>query len=352
MFIQNGDRNPVEILANPDSSVTGTLNWQQHMKRAIRSVDKLLSAVGLDSEICELPPEALEFPVFVPLPFLARIEKGNPADPLLRQVLPTADEGISPDHYSTDPLGEQAATLNDGLLQKYQKRVLVIASAACAINCRYCFRRHFPYQTAAIGQKRWTETLSAIQSDDSTNEVILSGGDPLTVPDESLENIFNRLADIDHVDRIRLHTRLPIVIPQRVTDQLLESIWRFRKSRTGRQVVIVVHSNHKNELDDETCDALRLLSQSATQVLNQSVLLAGVNDNEDTLVDLSEQLLAANVLPYYLHQLDPISGTSHFEVPVDQGKALIDAIRARLPGYAVPRYVQELEGEPNKTVLA
>ena len=322
------------------------------MKRAIRSVDGLLSAVGLESEFEELPKEALQFPVFVPIPFLQRIEKGNPNDPLLRQVLPIADEGFSPEHYSTDPLGEQAATLSDGLLQKYQKRVLVIASAACAVNCRYCFRRHFPYETAAIGQERWKETIAAIQADSTVNEVILSGGDPLTVADESLENILERIAKIEHVQRVRLHTRLPIVIPQRVPDRLLESLWSFGKSRTGRQVVVVVHSNHENELDDTVCDSLRLLDQSVTQMLNQSVLLAGVNDCADTLVKLSERLLTANVLPYYLHQLDPINGTSHFEVPIEKGRALIDAIRARLPGYAVPRYVQELEGEPNKTVLA
>ena len=322
------------------------------MKQAIRSVDGLLSAVGLESESRELPPEALDFPVFVPIPFLQRIEKGNLSDPLLRQVLPVAAEGKSPEHYSTDPLGEQAATLSDGLLKKYQKRVLVIASGACAVNCRYCFRRHFPNETAAIGQERWSETIAAVAADDSINEVILSGGDPLTVSDGSLERIFARTGEIEHVQRIRIHTRLPIVIPQRVTDRLLESIWGFRKSRTGRQVIVVVHSNHANELDDAVCDSLRLLHQSATQVLNQSVLLARVNDDADTLVNLSERLLVANVLPYYLHQLDPIHGVSHFEVSVEKGQQLVTAIRARLPGYAVPRYVQELEGEPNKTVLA
>ena len=322
------------------------------MKRAVRSVDKLLAMVGLEPQFGDLPQEARDFPVFVPLPYLERIKKGNPADPLLRQVLPVAEEGQSPSHFSTDPLGEQAATLADGLLQKYQKRVLVIASAACAINCRYCFRRHFPYETAAIGDYRWAETIEAIRKDPSVNELILSGGDPLTISDGKLEDIFERIANIDHVQRIRLHTRLPIVIPQRVTDGLLEMFWRFRKSKMGRQVVVVVHSNHANELDDAVANSLRLLSESASQVLNQSVLLAGVNDNAETLVELSERLLSAEVLPYYLHQLDPIKGTAHFEVPVETGLKLIDSIRAQLPGYAVPRYVQELAGEPNKTVLA
>ena len=322
------------------------------MKQAVRSVDKLLSLVGLDPQTEKLPSEALDFPVFVPIPYLNRIEKGNFADPLLRQVLPVAEEGQSPQHFSTDPLGEQAATLSDGLLQKYRKRVLVIASAACAINCRYCFRRHFPYETAAIGDRRWTETLDSISSDPSVNEVILSGGDPLTISDEKLESIFERIADIDHVQRIRIHTRLPIVIPQRVTDALLETIWKFRKSGRGRQVVVVVHSNHANELDNAVCNSLRTIGESVTQLLNQSVLLAGVNDQTDTLVELSERLLWADVLPYYLHRLDPIRGTAHFDVSSERGIELIRSIRAELPGYAVPRFVQELAGEPGKTVLA
>ncbi len=322
------------------------------MKRSVRSVDKLLTMVGLEPLAGELPSEALDFPVFVPLPYLERIEKGNAADPLLRQVLPVFDEGKSPAHFSTDPLGEQSATLADGLIQKYQKRVLVIASAACAINCRYCFRRHFPYETAAIGDRRWSDTIEAIELDSSVNEVILSGGDPLTISDATLQDVFQRISRIDHVQRIRLHSRLPIVIPQRVTNDLLQMFWQFRKSRTGRQVVVVVHTNHSNELDNTVCDSLRLLSESASQILNQSVLLAGVNDQIETLVELSERLLAASVLPYYLHQLDPIQGTAHFEVPIERGLELIRSIRARLPGYAVPRYVQELAGEPSKTVLA
>ncbi len=322
------------------------------MKSAVRSVGQLLAELDLESEITDLPAEAAKFPVFVPRPFLARIEKGNITDPLLRQVLPIPDEGVSPGHFSTDPLAEQAATLHDGLIQKYQKRVLVIASAACAVNCRYCFRRHFPYESAAIGRPRWEEIANSIAADTSLNEVILSGGDPLTVSDERLSEILGMLAEIKHVQRVRIHSRLPIVIPQRVTDSLLDVLWQFRNSRVGRQVVMVVHTNHANEIDDDVADSLRRLSETATQTLNQSVLLAGVNDDAETLIGLSERLLLANVLPYYLHQLDPIIGTSHFEVPVLKGKQLIESIRARLPGFAVPRYVQELAGENSKTVIA
>lgn len=342
----------MKILANPERSVTASLNWQPYIKSAIRSAEALLKAVDLESAIEDLPPEARAFATFVPQPYLDRIEKGNLSDPLLRQVLPQSAEGHSPEHFLADPLGEQAATVKDGLIQKYNKRVLVIASAVCAINCRYCFRRHFPYETAALGSSRWQEIIAAIQSDASLNEVILSGGDPLTITDEKLQEIFELIADVKHIERIRIHTRLPIVIPQRVTDEFLAVMQKFRESRAGRQVIVVVHANHANELDDQVCQSLRRLGESASQVLNQSVLLAKVNDNVDALVDLSQRLLAANVIPYYLHQLDPILGAAHFEVPIERGVELITAMRAQLPGFAVPRYVQELAGEPAKKVLA
>lgn len=325
------------------------------MKSAIRSTEKLLSAVELDHLIDEngaVPAGADQFSVFVPLPFLSRIKKGNVNDPLLRQVLPIAAEDESPAHFSTDPLGEQAATLQDGVLQKYQRRVLVIASSACAINCRYCFRRHFPYETAAIGDARWQKTIDQIAADPSVNEVILSGGDPLTVSDQKLESIIERIAAVPHVVRLRIHSRLPIVIPQRVTSRLTSALKNFNQSQAGRQTIMVVHCNHANEIDSDVQQSLEQLSVACTQLLNQSVLLAGVNDNDDALVNLSERLLASHVLPYYLHQLDPIEGAAHFEVDIEKGLRLVAAMRARLPGFGVPRYVQEIAGEPNKTVLA
>ena len=342
----------MEILANSEQSVTAITNWQQQLKSSLRSVESLLLALGLESAIGELPAEALDFSTFVPQPYLNRIRKRDLADPLLRQVLPVAAEGESPPHFLKDPLGEQAATVRDGLIQKYQKRVLVVASAVCAINCRYCFRRHFPYETAAQGTQRWQQIIAAIELDSSLNEVILSGGDPLMISDEKLSDILTKIADIDHIDRVRIHTRLPIVIPQRITDQLLAALSTFRESRSGRQVIVVVHCNHANEIDAEVCRSLELLRKSVTQVLNQSVLLRGVNDDVEVLIDLSERLLQAGAMPYYLHQLDPIVGAAHFEVPISQGCDLISAMRARLPGFAVPRYVQEIAGEPSKTVLA
>ena len=322
------------------------------MKQAIRTVENLFSEVHLKSGQHQLPPEALEFPVFVPIPYLNRIEKGNPQDPLLRQVLPVREEAFSPEHFEKDPLDEESATIESGLLKKYRGRVLVIASGSCAINCRYCFRRHFPYETASLGQSRWQQVLASIRSDLSINEIILSGGDPLTVPDGPFAKILDRICSIEHIEKIRIHSRLPIVIPQRVTSGLLEAMRRFRNSRADRQVYFVVHTNHPNELDSSVCEALKAIKNSVTQLMNQSVLLAGVNDDVDTLAQLSERLLVAETLPYYLHQLDPIQGTAHFEVPISRGVDLVREMRKRLPGFGVPRYVQELAGEPNKTVLA
>ncbi len=346
--------NPVAVNCSLEQSCS-TPTWQHHMKSAIRSTEKLLDAVELGHLLegnTGIPAGAKQFPVFVPLPFLNRIKKGDLEDPLLKQVLPVTAEDHSPDHFSKDPLGEQAATVRDGLLQKYRKRVLVISSSACAINCRYCFRRHFPYQTSTKGDAQWDETIAKIAGDPTVNEVILSGGDPLTVADEKLETVIRKVAAIEHVKRLRIHSRLPIVIPQRVTRRLLETFDSFRDSCSDRQTVFVVHCNHANEIDGDVAQSLKQLRGSCTQLLNQSVLLLGVNDSEDALVDLSERLMACGALPYYLHQLDPIEGASHFEVDPKKGLALIEAIRARLPGFGVPRYVQEIAGEPNKTVLA
>lgn len=347
----------MQILANPDDSVFGSASspqgeptWQQIMKNAVRTADTLLEAVGLDGKSVPLAKPDGKFPVFVPQPYLQRIEQGNPSDPLLRQVLPLAEEDFSPANFVTDPLSEGAATLGDGLLQKYQGRVLVVTTGACAIHCRYCFRRHFPYQTAPRGDEKWQATLEQISGDPTVNEVILSGGDPLTLADEKLAFIFDAIAQIKHLRRIRIHTRLPIVIPQRVTDRLLELMLTAR-SQHNLQITTVVHSNHPNEIDEPVTDALKRLNQASSQLLNQSVLLAGVNDTADALVALSQKLLAAETLPYYLHQLDRVQGASHFEVDIETGKQIIQQMRGRLPGFGVPRYVQEIAGEASKTVI-
>lgn len=321
--------------------------WQQIMKTAIRTVPDLLDYLKLTAHPDSETKAESKFPVFAPLPYLQRIRPQDPADPLLRQVLPVIAEDESPPHFSVDPLGEDAATLKPGLLQKYHGRLLVVATGACAIHCRYCFRRHFPYSDGPGGAALREELANSLAEDDTLEEVILSGGDPLTMVDEAFSALVDTVEAAAHIKRLRIHTRLPIVIPQRVTRMLVE-----RLSSSRLQKVIVVHSNHANEIDDDVIESLQRLDASDTQMLNQSVLLKGVNDSADALVDLSQRLMDAGVLPYYLHQLDPVIGAAHFEVPIEHGLKLINDIRARLPGYAVPRYVQEIAGQPNKTVLA
>ena len=322
------------------------MTWQEEMKAGVRDLPSLLAQLGLP-EAGTVTKGEQQFPVFAPASYLSRIEPGNPDDPLLRQVLPLAAEDRSPSHFSKDPLGESSATLRPGLIQKYRGRVLLIATGACAIHCRYCFRRHFPYQQTPVSTADWEPAIERIHDDPSIREVILSGGDPLTLVDPKLQQLISRLQSIPHLRRLRIHTRLPIVIPRRITAELVQLL-----SATSLQVWFVLHCNHGNEIDAPVSDAIGALRQVGIQVLNQSVLLRGVNDDPATLIQLSEKLLMSGVLPYYLHQLDPVQGVSHFHVPVATGRQLIDEMRAELPGYAVPRYVQEIAGRPGKVVLA
>lgn len=324
-------------------------SWQQQIRLAVRSVDQLL-------EQLKLPPNELEnariqairdFPTFVPLPYLARIRPGDPDDPLLRQVLPTFAEDQSPESYSIDPLGESESTLQPGMLQKYAGRVLLVTTGACAVNCRYCFRRHFPYEESPKSPRQWQTAIEQIAEDPTIEEVILSGGDPLMLVDKNLEQLVKQLDSISHLTRLRIHTRLPVVIPQRVTDDLLEIL-----SASRLQQFLVIHSNHAREIDAAVESALARLRGTGIVLLNQSVLLHRVNDRSDTLIALSKRLLECRVLPYYLHKNDAVIGTSHFEVSVNRGIELIEEMRKSLPGYAVPKFVQEIAGQPNKTVLA
>jgi EF-P beta-lysylation protein EpmB len=317
------------------------------MKLAVRCPRRL-------AEYLELPPEAIgceqaasEFPLFVPLPYLERMQPGNPADPLLRQVLPSREECQFEPGFSHDPVGESQFQPARGLLQKYQGRVLLVATGSCAIHCRYCFRRHFPYGHGDRTRSAWDEAINHIERDLSITEVILSGGDPLTLVDAGLEQLIRRIENISHVVRLRIHTRLPIVIPQRMTEDLVNTLARSRL-----MVVVVVHCNHANEIDDAVGRAIGLLTGNSITVLNQAVLLQGVNDEIESLVALSGRLFDLRVLPYYLHQLDPVAGAAHFQVPIERGLQLVQQMRMRLPGYLVPRYVQEIAGQPNKTILA
>ncbi len=339
------------LTTDPDFVRAETGSWQQQMKVAVRTVSELLERLNLPANQGRGQIKSVkaveQFPVFVPLPFLRRIEPGNPADPLLRQVLPVVAEDIVSPGYQADPLGESEATLTPGLLQKYDGRVLLVTTGACAVNCRYCFRRHFPYQESPSSTTQWQPALDQIANDPTLQEVILSGGDPLTLVDERLEKLIERLDDVEQLRRLRIHTRLPIMIPQRITDRLLEML-----SGTRLKTVMVIHSNHANEIDADVQSSLANIRNAGILLLNQSVLLRGVNDHAATLADLSNRLLDCGVLPYYLHKNDPVSGTSHFEVTVERAVEIIEQLRAQLPGYAVPRLVQEIAGQPNKTVLA
>jgi EF-P beta-lysylation protein EpmB len=322
--------------------------WRDELRLAVREPAELLVALDLPAELADSARQAAgSFPLFAPWPYIGRMKKGDPADPLLRQVLPLADELVEQPGYSIDPVGDTAARLAAGLLQKYSSRTLLVTTGACAIHCRYCFRRHFPYSESPKAPDAWQPAIDRIVADESIDEVILSGGDGLTLVDGHLRELARRLAAIPHVRRLRVHTRLPIVIPQRVTSDLLD--W-LRGTRLAP--IMVVHANHPQEIDEEVAAALTRLIEAGIPVLNQAVLLRGVNDNASALIELSRRLVDLRVMPYYLHQLDRTVGTAHFEVPISRGLELIAQMRRSLPGYAVPRYVQEVAGESHKRVLA
>lgn len=284
------------------------------------------------------------FSLRVPRPFLRRMRRGDSQDPLLLQVLPGAQELVASAGFSADPLEEQAANPVPGVVHKYHGRLLLIAAGQCAINCRYCFRRQFPYADNHLSRSQWQTALDYIRDRTELREVILSGGDPLVLNDRQLRWLSGELAALGHLDKLRVHTRLPIVAPSRITDELLD--W-FAGSRL--KPVLVLHCNHPNEIDSAVRKALARLREAGVTLLNQAVLLRGVNDSEAALRDLSETLFAAGVLPYYLHQLDRVQGAAHFEVDDARALELIGALRRDLPGYLVPKLVREIPGEPSKS---
>ncbi len=338
------------IVASDLGSVRATVSqpesWQSAMKSAIRDAGELCRELNLPADIARRLA-ADSFPVFAPRPYVAKMVPGDANDPLLLQVLPRHEEGLPSEGFVTDAVGDLDASRAPGLIHKYQGRVLLIATGACAIHCRYCFRQHFPYESTPRSLEAWQPAIDQIAADDSIDEVILSGGDPLTLVDDLLERLVSTLEQIPHVTRLRIHTRLPIVIPQRVTDGMIGWLTRSRLVP-----FVVIHANHARELDDDVAEAITKLTQAGVPVLNQTVLLRGVNDNIETLAELSRTLVNLRVVPYYLHQLDRVQGTQHFEVPVERGIELIEQLRTRLPGYAVPQYVQEIRGESSKHVIA
>ena len=321
--------------------------WQQAWREAVRDPRELLSLLGLDRLADRVSAEAAgQFPLRVPRGFVARMRHGDPGDPLLRQVLPLDDEMRVVPGFALDAVGDSAARAGTGIIQKYQGRALLVATGSCAVHCRYCFRRHFPYAEETAARDGWREAVALIRADPGIDEVLLSGGDPLSLATSKLAELTDALAGIAHLKRLRIHSRLPVVLPERVDDALLEWL-----AALPWPVAFVIHANHANEFDTSVDAALLRLRQAGAQLLNQAVLLRGVNDSVDALADLSERSFAAGVLPYYLHQLDRVQGVAHFEVEDTQALALHGALAARLSGYLVPRLVREIPGDTGKRPL-
>jgi EF-P beta-lysylation protein EpmB len=332
---------------NQIAEVTTPPSWQRALASAIRDPDALIDILRLPEGLRAAARQADEmFPLFVTHSFLARMQPGDPADPLLLQVLPLDRETAAAPGFNADPLIEGKFHVAPGLLQKYAGRALLIATGVCAIHCRYCFRRSFAYADEPRQMSEWESAFEQLRADPSIREIILSGGDPLMLTDLRLGEFVSRLDEISHLDRLRIHTRLPIVLPERVTDSLLELL-----TATRMTPFVVVHANHPAEIVGDCAAALRRLVRGGLTVLNQAVLLRGVNDSVEALAELSDRLVNLGVIPYYLHQLDRVAGAAHFEVSESRGIDLVTQLRARLPGYAVPQYVREVPGGPHKMPL-
>lgn len=340
-------RSPADVQSVPLALPQERAPWQRQLAGVIRDPVELCRRLDLDP--AWLPgAEAGHglFEVRVPEAYLSRIRPGDPTDPLLRQVLPLGEETLEVPGYLADPLQEAEHTPAKGLIHKYAGRVLLIASPSCAINCRYCFRRHFPYGENAPSRAQWEASLDTLRGDASIREAILSGGDPLAASDRQLAWLVERLDAIPHLKRLRIHSRLPVVIPERVDDALLGWL-----SATRLQKVLVLHINHANEIDEAVIAACARLKQAGVTLLNQSVLLRGVNDSVAALAALSERLFEAGILPYYLHVLDPVAGAAHFDIPDDQARELVAGLRQVLPGFLMPTLAREVPGEASKTPL-
>lgn len=321
-------------------------DWRRAWRDVVTDPLELLQVLGLQHLAARLPAGAAGFALRVPRGFVARMRHGDAADPLLRQVLPLDDELQAVPGFDLDAVGDLAARGARGLLHKYAGRALLVATGSCAVHCRYCFRRHFPYGEETAAAQGWQESIDYLRANPEVGEVILSGGDPLSLTTPKLAELTRQLCTLPQVRRLRLHTRLPVVLPERIDAELLAWL-----AALPWPVVMVIHANHANELDQSVADALHALHNCGVRLLNQSVLLRGVNDDPCTLVQLSERLFECQVQPYYLHQLDRVAGTAHFEVPQAQAMTLAAQVRARLPGYLVPLLVRETAGLASKSPL-
>jgi EF-P beta-lysylation protein EpmB len=336
-----------QSLSTLDPTAGRTPTWQQALREAVRDVAELAALLDLPlRSLTDVVCPGADFPLLVPRGFVARMRKGDMRDPLLLQVLPRSAELLEVAGFTADPV-EEIGLAESGVVRKYARRVLLIASGACPVHCRYCFRRAFPYQSQQAGREEWAQALSALRNTPDVDEVILSGGDPLTLGNRRLSLLFAGLAELGTVSRVRIHTRFPIVLPERIDAGFCAIL-----EETPLATVMVVHANHANEFDSTVAAALGAVTRTSTTVLNQSVLLRGVNDDVDALANLSERAFACGALPYYLHLLDRVAGAAHFDVDEPRARALHAALTARLPGYLVPRLVREIPGRPSKTLIA
>lgn len=322
-------------------------DWQMSLKSLVTDPAELLALLDLPAVHLDAAVRAAElFPLRVPREFIALMQPGNINDPLLKQVLPIDAEFIDKPGFITDPLEEASARPVPGVVHKYRDRLLLILSGACAINCRYCFRRHFPYADNRISGSATQVALEYIQAQSDLREVIFSGGDPLVTADARLKEIIGKISEIPHIERLRIHSRLPVVIPSRITEPLIQVLTKSRL-----QTALVLHINHPREISPELVDACERLRKAGVTLLNQAVILRDINDQLPTQVELSRALYRAGILPYYLFLFDPVKGASHFDIPEREARALAAKMQSELPGYLMPRLAREVPGEPSKTLL-
>lgn len=321
-------------------------SWQKELGQVFTDPEKLLHYLSIDTDEHKESFSARKlFPVRVPVPFADRMRQGDINDPLLQQVMTSSHEFINKAGFSDDPLLEQDTPV-PGLLHKYDNRVLLMLKTACAINCRYCFRRHFPYQDNSINQAGIANAVDYIAQQPAINEVILSGGDPLMASDKHIAQLIDSLAPIKHITRIRIHTRLPVVIPARITQELLETL-----SQSRFNVVMVLHINHANEIDDSVVEFASQLKAHGVTLLNQAVLLKDINDDVKSQIALGETLFAAGIMPYYLHLLDKVTGATHFDTIESDAITLMHQLYRQLPGFLIPKLVREIGGQAHKTPI-
>ena len=320
-------------------------SWQKDLAEGFSDIHKLCQYLEISTPTKLL--SSSKFPLRVPREFVERMEKGNINDPLLKQIIPTENESIITPGFNTDPVGDINAITETGVIHKYHGRVLFITTGGCAINCRYCFRKDFPYTDFQLSTQKLNQAIQYIRNNKDISEVILSGGDPLLLNDQKLFSLMHRLDEITHLKRIRIHSRIPIVLPSRITNDFCNEL-----SAIKNPIVLVVHSNHANELNNKVNTACQRIKNCNITLLNQSVLLKDINDNAQQLCALSEKLFAFGIIPYYLHLLDKTIGTAHFEVKQTTAIALMEQIKKQLPGYLVPKLVREQAGEANKIVIA